>query len=78
MIMRSTVDAILRNNRNPFITVLSFLSTDELVTLENTLSGGYWLGQVRRELNLRVPAEGDTFDHRLTHHGRNVVFHNSY
>lgn len=75
--MRNTVDSILRTNRNPFITPLSFLSTDELVALENMLSG-YWLGKVRRELNLRVPGEGASFANRLTHHGRSVVFHNSF
>lgn len=71
--MRNTVDSIMKSNRNPFISELSFLDTDDLIWLENNLSG-YWLGKVRRELNLRTVSEAKYIAPRVSRVGYNQIF----
>lgn len=58
---------------NPFISELTPLSTADLIHLNNSLSGGYWLGKVRRELNLRTPWDHDAIRSRVSPFAWSVI-----
>ena len=45
---------------NPFITEFDGIPTQELIRLHNMMSGGYWLGRLRKALNLRTVWERET------------------
>ena len=53
--------------------LLASLSTEELVILNNRLSGGRWLGQVRRRLNYRVPSDRDFIRPLVGAHSWDVI-----
>jgi hypothetical protein len=60
-------------DRNPFITGFEGVPTDELIRLHNLLSGGYWLGQVRRTLNLRTVWEREVIRRGVDPHSWDVI-----
>lgn len=49
------------------------VSTAELIRLNNMLSGGYWLGRVRRALNFRTIWERETIRRGVDAHSWNVI-----
>lgn len=51
---------------NPFLSELSVLDTLQLCDLVRILSGGSWLKQVRRELNMRTMYESDFIRSRVS------------
>ena len=49
------------------------VSTADLIRLNNLLSGGYWLGRVRRALNLRVIWEREEIRRAVGPHSWSVI-----
>lgn len=58
---------------NPFISELTPLSTMDLIHLNNTLSGGYWLGKVLSALNSRTPWDYEMIRSRVSPFAWSVI-----